>query len=102
WMRRSGAPLVAACDAIVPVPLHPWRLWQRRFNQSAVLAETLARHRNKPHAPDALIRRRATKPQKGLKRADRFKNVRGAFAANPGRAADIAGKNVLLIDDVFT
>lgn len=102
WMIRSGAQLIDACDVIVPVPLHPLRLWQRRFNQSAVLATALARHSGKPHSPDALLRRRATKPQKGLKRAERLKNVKGAFAANPKRRADIAGKNILLIDDVFT
>jgi ComF family protein len=102
WLARAGAPLVAECDLIVPVPLHWTRLWRRRFNQSALMARALARLAGKPWSPDALARRKPTPRQGGLSRAQRRANVRGAFAVPPGRRALIAGRRVLLIDDVLT
>jgi len=102
WLLRAGEKLLASCDVIVPVPLHARRLWKRRFNQSALLAARLAKAAGKTHIPDALLRLRATIPQKGLKRAERRDNVRGAFTVSPRHAPALAGKSILLIDDVFT
>lgn len=102
WLERAGAALIAESDIIIPVPLHPRRLWARRFNQSALLAQALARRSGRSYAPDTLVRQRCTPPQKGLNRKERNDNVRDAFAIPPRLAATLAGKNILLIDDVFT
>jgi len=103
WMERTGHSLLAETDMIVPVPLHRWRLWKRRYNQAAVLAVFLARQSGKTHAPLALRRSRATRSQGEMPSAKaRRRNVLGAFKVPVGNAAAIKGRNVLLIDDVFT
>ncbi len=101
WLERGGRELVAEADLIIPVPLHRWRLWARRFNQSALLAQKLARLSAKPYDPLALIRTRPTPSQGAMPSAGaRKKNVQGAFkVADP---AAVAGKAVLLVDDVYT
>ncbi|HYD18442.1 MAG TPA: ComF family protein [Patescibacteria group bacterium] len=100
WLARAGAELLAGAEVVLPVPLHYRRLWQRRFNQSAILGEALARHTGKAFLPDGLIRRRHTDKQKGLSRKERHENVRGAFAVN--EKANLRGQNIVLVDDVFT
>ena len=70
-MRRAGRELIAAADLIVPVPLYRWRLWTRRFNQSAHLAQAIGRSAQKPFRPDLLIRRKPTRSQVGLDEAAR-------------------------------
>lgn len=103
WLDRAGAELLARADVIVPVPLHPRRLWQRRYNQSAVLAHWLAKTSGKPARPLALVRTRPTKSQGEMPSAKaRRRNVRGAFKVPPRHADEIADKVVLLIDDVYT
>lgn len=102
WMARSGGELCDDCDVVVPVPLHRWRLWLRRFNQSAVLAEAVARISGTPLAPMALRRVRATAQQVGLSASERDRNVRGAFRVGATQKRAIAGRRVLLVDDVFT
>jgi ComF family protein len=92
--------LVATSDVLVPVPLHPARLRERGFNQSALLAEALGARCARPVCAGALVRRRDTAPQAGLGAAERRRNVREAFA--PRRRAVLAGKVVLLVDDVLT
>jgi len=99
WLERAGADLWAHADTIVPVPLHVSRLRKRRYNQAAELARPLARRTGLDYRPDALIRTRATRPQANSPDA-RWENVRTAFALHP--KAKIAGKHVVLIDDVFT
>ncbi len=100
FMRRAGAELLATCDVIAPVPLHWTRLFARRYNQAAVLAHALARGGGPPVVADLLLRRRATPSQGRSGRAERHRNVRGAFALKRGRA--VAGRRVLLVDDVLT
>ena len=85
---------------IVPVPLHSSRLRQRGFNQAVLLGRTISRHLSLPILPDALIRTRRTEPQIELSSAERRVNVKGAFAV--GRADSVAGKRILLLDDVMT
>src|SRR6185503_8795346 len=63
WLERTGRPLLAEIDLLVPVPLHRWRLWHRRYNQSAILAERLGRLAQRPYDPLLLQRSRATKSQ---------------------------------------
>lgn len=102
WLVRAGGEMLAETDIILPVPLHRRRLWQRRFNQSALLAQKLARACGKTYMPEGLVRRRHTLPQKGLSRKERHQNVKNAFAVHPSAQARLTGKAVMLIDDVFT
>jgi ComF family protein len=100
WMARAGAALLAEAEVIVPVPLHPWRLWRRRYNQAAMLALAVAREAEKSCVPDALARIRATPSQGRLGRGQRTRNVRGAFRLR--RPEAVEGRRVLLVDDVLT
>ncbi len=102
WLLRCGAELIAQSDVIVPVPLHRRRLWLRRFNQSALLAHGLAKATGLPCLPAGLQRLRHTPPQKGLTREQRRRNVANVFQVTPHQQNKIAGKRVLLMDDVFT
>lgn len=92
----EGAPLLC------PVPLHRWRIWRRGYNQSALIAGALAKRRNLEVVPDLLERVKATPPLKDMGPAERRRVVRGAFRINPKRADYAKGRNILLIDDVFT
>jgi len=100
WMQRAGADLLAGADVVVPVPLHRWRLITRRYNQAALLARHLARLGGLAHVPEALVRLRRTRNQGLFGRAGRVRNVRGAFAVR--RPEAIAGRAVVLVDDVLT
>jgi len=100
WMARAGADVLAEADLLVPVPLHPIRLWRRRFNQAAALAREISRETGKRCDLTALKRVKATKSQVGLTRAQRADNVQGAFRVAEGAA--VRGRNVALIDDVLT
>ncbi len=86
-------------DGIVPVPLHPSRLKERGYNQSALLAESLGRRLGLPVINGALERIRCTRPQVGLSAQERKENVKGAFRAYPSL---VAGKDLILVDDVCT
>jgi ComF family protein len=85
---------------VVPVPLHPLRLAERGFNQSALLAGRLARRLGARFEPCALVRTRATQPQATLDRASRATNVTGAFHAVDDER--VRGHPILLVDDVMT
>lgn len=102
WMLRASDGAVAECDCIVPVPLHRRRFLSRRFNQSAELARHLAHLSDKPFLASTLLRVKPTTRQVGLSARSRHDNVRGAFAVAEGREADILGKRVVLVDDVYT
>lgn len=86
-------------DMVIPIPLHWWRLWQRGYNQSAIVAMALAKMIGKTYAPEALRRRLATRSQGGLTRPERWANLRGVFTA---KASLIQGRRILLVDDVMT
>ena len=101
-MARAGRALLAEADLIVPVPLYRWRLWQRRFNQSAHLARELAKLSGKPWRGDTLLRQRRTRSQIGLDLSQRKRNVAGAFRVAPEVVGGISGKFILLVDDVRT
>jgi ComF family protein len=87
---------------VVPVPLHRWRLWERGFNQSALLAGRIARSLGQPLVVDALVRTRRTPTLGGLGRRARAEVLRGAIKPHPSRAGRLRGASVLLVDDVMT
>jgi ComF family protein len=99
-MARAGAALLREADVLVPVPLHRHRLLSRRYNQSALLAQAVARRVDCAVMPDALRRVRRTPSLAGKTRMERAAIVAGAFAMHPGRS--VAGKGVVLVDDVLT
>jgi len=101
WLGRVGRPLLEEAELIVPVPLHPTRLWMRRYNQSAELARRLGRDWSKAYEPLALVRSRRTMSQGAMPSARaRRKNVLSAFRVpEPAR---VRGRHVLLVDDVLT
>jgi ComF family protein len=102
WMARSGGPMLAQADLLVPVPLHRWRLAARRYNQAALLALAMGRQSGVPVAPDLMIRQRRTPPQGHLGRSGRRDNVAGAFAIPARRRPDVEGRRIVLVDDVMT
>ncbi|MEP7029537.1 MAG: ComF family protein [Pseudolabrys sp.] len=102
WMARAGRELLKDADALLPVPLHWRRLWARRFNQAASLAGTISEIANVPVLHGAINRVRATPQQVGLSKEQRADNVQGAFRVPLGKKADIAGRRLVLIDDVLT
>jgi ComF family protein len=106
WMAQLmagfGRELIADCAIVVPVPLHRRRLWSRRFNQSAEIARHLCRLTGLQYAPLALARVRATRRQVGLGVSERARNVQGAFRVAPEQRPVVAGRRVLLVDDVYT
>ena len=100
-LQTNGELTTPGLQLVVPVPLHPWRRWRRGFNQSELLARSLAKQLGLP-ARDALCRSRFTPPQVGLTRDERELNIKGSFAVRAGNEPALAGKSVLLVDDVFT
>lgn len=101
-MLRPGAELLAEADLIIPVPLHRFRLWRRRFNQAAALARVVARHSGIPCDLHLLRRVKSTRSQVGLTRAQRRDNLQGAFRIDAAGRLRIRGRRILLIDDVIT
>jgi ComF family protein len=102
WMAHAGRELIASADAVVPVPLHWRRQWARRFNQSALLAEVVAKAGGRPLVHAALKRVKATPQQVGLDKPARALNVQGAFRVPADGKAEVAGRKLLLVDDVLT
>lgn len=102
WLMEAGRELLDDADLLVPAPLARWRLLSRRFNQAQILAAETGRLAKKPVRPFALVRSRSTPHQVGLTRAQRQRNVSGVFRVPSNEIASIAGKNVVLIDDVIT
>jgi ComF family protein len=103
WLAHAGREMAAQADIIVPVPLHRLRLWNRRFNQSAILAQEVARYWGIPADPFVIERVRPTPSQGAMPSARaRRRNVQGAFRVRPEQRHAVAGKTVVLVDDVFT
>jgi ComF family protein len=102
WVSHAGRELLAEADALVPVPLHWRRLWARRFNQSAMLAATISADSGVPIASGALKRIKPTAQQVGLSRTERAANIQGAFRVPPEGEAAVAGRRLVLVDDVLT
>lgn len=102
WMNGVAAPCLAPDSVIVPVPVHYSRLVRRRYNQAAALGLALARLTGRTSIPDLLRRTRRTPVQDGMSREERFRNMAGAIVPAPKAAARLAGRPVLLVDDVMT
>ncbi|RZI92896.1 MAG: ComF family protein [Variovorax sp.] len=92
-------PALEDCDLVLPMPLSRARLRERGFNQALELARRLA-----PDKTEAtlLLRTRETAVQSDLPRAERLRNLRGAFALEPLRPDAVRGRRVVLVDDVMT
>ncbi len=99
WLARAGAGLITPASVLAPAPLHPQRLFARRFNQSAILAQRLALATGAVFAPRYLKRLRPTPSQKGLSADQRRRNLAGAIGPGPEASA---GAHVIIIDDVMT
>ena len=101
WMaRRIETP--DPDTLVVPVPLHWLRFLKRRYNQSALLAKYLAEELSLEYAPYALHRPRATPKLDGKTKNDRFETLNMAIVAHPKHGTQLAGRPVLLVDDVMT
>jgi ComF family protein len=101
-MVRAGATLLQQADLLVPVPLHRSRLFERKYNQAAVLAFAIGRLSHRPVLPDALSRIRRTAPLDDKSPEERAKEVAGAIQVRAARQGKLAGRAILLIDDVMT
>jgi len=102
WLARQAKDLIRPDTVIVPVPLHWVRLLRRRFNQAAIMANVLGKLLDVPVCPDALVRPRPTRSLDHRSRDARFATLQGAIKPHPKRASEIAGRSVLLVDDVMT
>ena len=101
-VARAGADLLRGDPLLVPVPLHRLRLFQRRYNQAALLARAVGRLSRCVVCPDALRRVRATASLDHRGAAERRTVLADAFAVRSSRRQDIAGRAVVLVDDVMT
>lgn len=101
-MYRAGLRLVREADVVVPVPLHRIRLFRRRYNQAALLARAVARLAGRTAVVDGLQRTRRTRPLGELTATARAAELDGAVVVRPTRRSAIAGRRVLLVDDVMT
>jgi len=101
-MAGAGRVLLRDADLLVPVPVHRWRLYRRRYNQAALLAQSLGRMCGRAVLLDGLVRGRATAALGGKSAIDRRAEVAGAFTVRPSRREALAGRRILLIDDVMT
>ncbi|HLW27403.1 MAG TPA: ComF family protein [Kiloniellales bacterium] len=102
WMERAAGSLLHEADLIVPVPLHRWRLFYRRYNQAALLAQALGKLGRKQVIPDLLLRYKRTSSQGHLSPQQRRRNVAGAFKVQPRWKPLLQEARVLLVDDVLT
>lgn len=102
WMVTASDGFVKSAEAIMPVPLHPRRLFFRKYNQAGELARHIAGLGGVALLPSALICKKNTARQVGLSVNKRQDNVRGAFQVTDQGRSDVFGRHVLLVDDVYT
>lgn len=102
YLTIIGKELLEETDIIVPIPLHYRRFFFRHYNQAAELAKALAKLNQKAYQPFALKKIKHTVPQTTLGRKSRLKNMNKIFICNPNKIKILHGKNILLIDDVYT
>ena len=102
WLARAGASFLTPDAVLVPTPLHKTRLRKRRFNQAAEIARALSRRTGCEIAFDGVRRVRATVSQQGLSADQRRRNLAGAIDLGPEGPSRLAGRPVVIIDDVLT
>lgn len=102
WLNRTAQPMLENDSILVPVPLHWTRFFKRRFNQSALLAQAIARSSNLPYHPDLLHRHKRTVSLDGLSRDERFARLSGVISPSKRGRRILRGRSVLLVDDVMT
>lgn len=102
WMARAAAPILTRDMIVAPVPLHWLRMLRRSYNQSALLSQAVARQAGLAQCPDLLLRPRRTRSLDGLSREERFAMLDQSIRLHPRRARLLAGRPVLLVDDVMT
>lgn len=101
WISRAAVDLINEADVVVPVPLHAWKLFRRRYNQAAELARPIARRAGRTYLP-GVLRRVRPGGQAGKSAAGRRRAVTGVFVVPPDQRRRIEGLRVLLVDDVMT
>lgn len=106
-LSRSGLVIGGEDPVLVPVPLSRGRLAERGYNQATLLARSMKRSLVRSGAVrtiviEALVRIRHAPPQAGLKREQRMRNPIGTYAPARGTAVRIAGRRIVLVDDVVT
>jgi ComF family protein len=101
-MLRAAQATLDKCELVVPIPLYRWRLWRRRYNQAALLAQMLAAKSGRIYAPYELTRHRRTRSQVGLDTKAREQNLKEAFTVRGAPDGRIGGRRVVLVDDVLT
>ncbi|MCT4556873.1 MAG: ComF family protein [Pelagimonas sp.] len=102
WMARVSRDMVKPDMLVVPVPLHLHRLLSRRYNQSALLAEELAKELGLDWCPDGIERRHSTPSLNGKDQHERFETLQGTLRVPEWRTELIAGRSVMIVDDVMT
>ena len=102
WMAARLRGKVPDTALVVPVPLHRWRLARRKFNQAALLSAVVADELGLQHCPDALIRPQMTKSLDHRSLPARFEELEGAVQPHPRRMHRMAGRHVVVVDDVMT
>ncbi len=101
-MVCAGRELLDQGELLIPVPLHRSRLRRRRYNQAALLAAQISRISHVPVCRDAMLRLRATGPLGALSANARLAAVDGVFAVRASRREQLAGRRIILVDDVLT
>lgn len=100
----DAVDVVSKPPLIIPVPLHRWRLWQRGFNQAGLIGQYLAKASGYDYDCDSLYRSHSTKPLGHLTPKQRQETVRKSFAIRTRKNQEnhLVGRDVILVDDVFT
>lgn len=102
WLAEAGRELLSDADLIVPVPLTRRRLIRRQFNQAALLARDVSRLTGVGWSPSMLAKVRETMPQVTLSGSARRDSLRGAFSVTKAGKGGLAGRRIVLLDDVVT
>lgn len=101
-IKGANKEILPRIDVVIPVPMHYFKLLNRRYNHSAVLAKAFAKKNNLYFNPLILKKHKITKAQMTLDGSSRISNVKNSFSINTQYVNYLQGKNVLLIDDVIT
>ena len=101
WLADAAQPILTSDMLVTPIPLHWFRLLRRRYNQSALISQELARLIEHEYCPDLLLRQRYTKTLGGLTHEERFTMLESAIVSNPRHHRRIVDRDILLVDDVM-